>query len=134
MLLKMRQLVRESRKPGETFYDIPALCSFVRHHLVYTDDVPVEVIRTPENMLGAISRTGTFVGDCDDASILCAYYAYHSQIPVRFVAIERSMFDGYYSHVFCEMYDENQWCWIQCDATEPDTTMIQYWKAMKVLV
>lgn len=54
---------------GET----AAVRAWVARHLRYTrDGLQVETLKTPEHMLEEIRRTGKFLGDCDDASILAA--------------------------------------------------------------
>ncbi len=131
----MRRLVQQASIPYDVLGQIPnvnSIESWVRDRLVYTVDYPVEILRSPDNMLATIRRTGYFNGDCDDATILASALVNAMRYPVRFVAITDNIWDEGYSHVYCQYYFNN--AWRDIDATEPEGTIIVYPSAMLVTV
>lgn len=53
--------------------EVKALFNYVQSHFHYVNDpTDIELIKTPDTVDNEITRTGVFIGDCDDASTYLA--------------------------------------------------------------
>jgi len=131
----MRRLAREDQIPYDLISQIGSVThieSWVRERLIYTVDIPVEVLRTTSNIISNIRNTGRFNGDCDDAAILVSSICMGLNIPCWIVAIKDGILDSNYSHVFVEAsYEEGR---LIIDPTVSQDIEIVYSSCMKVKV
>lgn len=68
-----------------------------------------EILRSPEYMMGDLSRLGYIEGDCDDIAIFVATVFRVLGVPVRFVALRIKDNDPEFGHVFTELWTGNGW-------------------------
>lgn len=83
------EIVR-SLPPRDFDAESRAVEAYVRRHLRFTrDGIRVETVKTPSRMLAEIDKTGCFVGDCDDASVLSGSLLLSIGHPIAFQTLGR---------------------------------------------
>lgn len=73
------------------------------------DPIGMELLVTPQRIVQDIQRTGTHVGDCDEASVLIASILMAIGFIARFVVVQRNPNAKMYDHVFVEVLFNNEW-------------------------
>lgn len=88
--------VRERDRWGE----LQAVSAYVRRHLRYTNET-IETIKAPSLAINEIQRSGSFVGDCDDAVTLWAALLRALGHEIRYVVVSQRA-DGEATHIWAE--------------------------------
>ena len=93
--------------------EVSSLYNFVVQSLHYVDDpYEIEMIKNPVLIDQSITDTGSFMGDCDDASGYLAALLKSIGYAVQFVIVTPADAPGFqYGHIFVRVWlpHENQW-------------------------
>jgi transglutaminase-like putative cysteine protease len=121
----MAMLARRGAKSNEIIsianrFSVASFDRWVRSVYVYRDE-DIEMIRTPEFMIGDWKSRGYIEGDCDDIATFGASVFLAIGVPCRIVAIRTTTDNPNYRHVFVEILLEN--VWIRFDPTVSNETV-----------
>ena len=107
--------VREKDETSE----VAALYDYVVSSLHYLDDpTDIELIKNPVLLDDEVTRTGSFMGDCDDASGYLAALLKSVGYQVQFVIVTPENAPGFdYRHIFCRVWLPHAQKWLALDPT-----------------
>ena len=107
--------VAEKDEEGE----VAAIYDFVVRSLHYVDDpADIELIKNPLLLDDSVTKDGTFMGDCDDASGYLAALLKSVGYPVQFVIVTPENAPGFdYRHIFCRVWLNQKRVWLSLDPT-----------------
>ncbi len=107
--------VTEKDEMGE----VGSIYDFVVSSLHYVDDpADIELLKNPLLIDNDITNTGSFMGDCDDASGYLAALLKSVGYPVQFVIVTPENAPGFdYRHIFCRVWLNHAHQWLALDPT-----------------
>lgn len=99
--------------------EVESIFNFVQNALHYIDDpVEIELVKSPLLIDQAISDSGYFMGDCDDASAYLAALLKSVGYQTELVVVAPQGADTYdYRHIFVRVWLPRSQEWVSLDAT-----------------
>lgn len=99
--------------------EISAIYDFVTNALHYVDDpADIELIKSPLLIDKNVTDTGSFMGDCDDASGYLAALLKSVGYAVQLVIVTPEHADGFdYRHIFVRVWQPRAGKWLALDPT-----------------
>ena len=96
--------------PRDTVGQIRAIRDFLREHVHFlADQIDVEWLHRPADLLVDIERRYYVMADCDDVAMLGASLGGAIGLPARFVIIGFFRENAPMSHVYTELFDGQVW-------------------------
>jgi transglutaminase-like putative cysteine protease len=99
--------------------EVTAIYDFVKDSLHYVDDpTDIELLKNPILIDQSVSKSGSFMGDCDDASGYLAALLKSVGYSVQLVIVTPANAPGFdYRHIFVRVWLPKAQQWLALDAT-----------------